>query len=228
MPLTPADIHNTEFAKASLGRRGYDENDVDMLLDEATGEMIRLLEENDAFRSRLDAGGRLGDPDQDRDRQGRAAQAELSAVTTALHRARQACERAEQDARLARRQLDEAHRAAKTVRGEASPERVLTMAQRTADVYVREAQEKSRVVLTEAREQADRTLRVARDIVDAIDRKYHDHENKVVADMAAGRARIMRDIDELTRFVADYHAALEVHLRRQGQLIDGTAASATG
>ncbi|MET0522954.1 MAG: DivIVA domain-containing protein [Jiangellaceae bacterium] len=131
MRLTPADIHNTEFAKASLGRRGYDENDVDMLLDEATGEMIRLLEENDAFRRRLDAGGRLGDPDHDR--QGRAAQAELSAVTIALHRARQACERAEQDARLARQHLDEAHRAARTVRGEASPEQVLTMAQRTID-----------------------------------------------------------------------------------------------
>jgi len=228
MPLTPADIHNTEFTKASLGRRGYDENDVDTLLDEATGEMIRLLEENDALRNRLDAGGRLGDPD----RPGRAAQAEVSAATAALHRARQACELAQQDARLARRQLDEARRAARSARAEASPEaspeRVLTMAQRTADVYVREAQEESRVVLTEAREQADRTLREARDTVDVIDRKCHDRESEAAADLAAGRARVMRDIDELTRFVSDYHAGLEFHLRRQGQLIDGTAASTTG
>src|SRR3954469_10238768 len=56
MPLTPADIHNMDFGKASLGRRGYHEDEVDALLDEVTQEMIRLLEENDALHHMLDAG----------------------------------------------------------------------------------------------------------------------------------------------------------------------------
>ena len=54
MPLTPADIHNVEFAKASLGKRGYDEEQVDSLLDEITQEMIKLLEENDVLQRRTE------------------------------------------------------------------------------------------------------------------------------------------------------------------------------
>ena len=219
MALTPADIHNTEFTKASLGRRGYDENDVDTLLDEATGEMIRLLEENDALRTRLDA-GEVDDPAGRR----RAAQAELSAAIAALDRARRACDRAEWGARQVRQQLDDALRTAAATAGgdDASPERVLVMAQHTADEYVREAEDKARALLTEARDRADRTLREARELVAAIDRESHEHQNEAMADLAAGRAGLVRDIDELTGFAADYHSALEHHLHRQGQLIDGT------
>src|SRR5687767_13355903 len=83
MRLTPADIHNTEFAKASLGRRGYNEEDVDSLLDEATQEMIRLLEENNALQGRLDAVPPSAEPD----KSGRAAEAELLAATAELDRA---------------------------------------------------------------------------------------------------------------------------------------------
>lgn len=222
MSLTPADIHNTEFAKASLGRRGYDENDVDALLDEATGEMIRLLEENDVLRNRLDAGAPVDHRDADR----RAARAELSAATAALDRAHRACDRAEQEARLVRGRLDEMHRAAATAapdRGEAPPERVLTMAQHTADQYVREAGEESRALLAEARERAGRTLREAGEAVAAIDRRSLDFQRESAAVLATDRERVLRDIDELTRFAADYHGALLRHVHRQERLIDGAA-----
>jgi DivIVA domain-containing protein len=222
MSLTPADIHNTEFARSPLGRRGYDQNDVDALLDEASGEIVRLLEENDALRNRLDAGRPSGGPDSDR----RAVRAELAAAMTALDHAHRACDRAEQEARLVRRELDKVHRAAAAAdsdRGESSPERVLTMAQHTADVFVREARDKSRMLLAEARDRAGRTLREARKAVATIDRKAADHRSAAAADLVAGRASIMRDIDELTRFAADYYGALERHLHRHGQLIDGTA-----
>ena len=48
MPLTPADIHNTAFKKPPIGKRGYDEEEVDAFLDEVEQEPIRLLEENAA------------------------------------------------------------------------------------------------------------------------------------------------------------------------------------
>lgn len=227
MPLTPADIHNMEFGKASLGRRGYDGEEVDALLDEVTREMIRLLEENDALQDRLDAVTPLDGPNMS----GRAAEAELSAVTAELDRAHRACERAEHNARLARRQLDQAYQSAAatttTIYDETPSEPVLTMAQRTADDYLREAHEKSRVLLAEAHERADRTVREARQLVDAIDQTAHRHQNETAADLAARRAALLRDIDELTQFATDYHAALERHLHRQGQLIDGTAGTAT-
>jgi DivIVA domain-containing protein len=43
--LTPADIHGVRFAKPPFGRRGYDEEDVDALLDEAEGALQRRLDE---------------------------------------------------------------------------------------------------------------------------------------------------------------------------------------
>ncbi|GGL16015.1 DivIVA domain-containing protein [Mangrovihabitans endophyticus] len=222
MSLTPADIHNTQFAKAPRGRRGYDENDVDVLLDEATGEMIRLLEENNVLRHRLGAGAPVDGREADR----RAARAELSAATDALDRAHRACDRAEQEARLVRRQLDEVNQAAAaaaTERNETSPERVLMMAQHTAEVYVREARDESQILLAEAGERAGRTLREARDAVAAIDRRSHDYQSAAAADLVTDRERVLRDIDKLTRFAADYHGALQRHLHRQGRLIDGTA-----
>lgn len=223
MSLTPADIHNTEFTRASLGRRGYDENDVDALLDEATAEMIRLLEENDTLRGSLDAAPPPVEPDGRR----REVEAELSAATAALNRAHQARDRAEREAGHLRQQLQEAHRAAAApVKAapvkEVVPERVLMMARNTAEAYVREAQDKSRELLTEARERAGRTLREAGEAVATIDRKAHERENEAVAELTAGRARLVREIDEMSRFAADYQGAMERHLHRQAQLIDGT------
>ena len=33
MPLTPADVHNVVFKKPPIGKRGYDEDEVDAFLD---------------------------------------------------------------------------------------------------------------------------------------------------------------------------------------------------
>ncbi|MFG1991989.1 DivIVA domain-containing protein [Actinoplanes sp. NPDC048988] len=221
MTLTPADIHNTEFAKASLGRRGYDDNDVDAFLDEAIGEMSRLLEENDALRTRLEAAVPPGDPGGRR----RAAQAELSEVAAALDRAHRARDRAEGEARHVRQQLDEAHRSATAaaVGGEAFPERVMTMARHTADEHVRDAEERSRALLSEARERAGRTLHDAREMAAAIGREARHHRNLTAAAMLTDRERAVRDIDELTRSAAQQLSALHRHVRRQEQLIDGTS-----
>ncbi|MET0416405.1 MAG: DivIVA domain-containing protein, partial [Actinoplanes sp.] len=57
MPLTPADIHHTEFGKAGLGRRGYDEEQVDALLDEVSQEMSELLEERQILQQQISEPG---------------------------------------------------------------------------------------------------------------------------------------------------------------------------
>ncbi len=46
MPLTPADVHNVAFKKPSIGKRGYDEDEVDAFLDVVEAELSRLIEEN--------------------------------------------------------------------------------------------------------------------------------------------------------------------------------------
>jgi DivIVA domain-containing protein len=60
MRLTPADVHNVSFKKPSIGKRGYDEDEVDAFLDIVEAELTRLIEENNELSQRLaayEAGG---------------------------------------------------------------------------------------------------------------------------------------------------------------------------
>src|SRR5262252_1571663 len=56
MPLTPAEVHNVAFKKPPIGKRGYDEEEVDAFLDIVEVELSRLIEENNDLRSRLSSG----------------------------------------------------------------------------------------------------------------------------------------------------------------------------
>ena len=223
MPLTPAEIHNREFAKASLGRRGYDEDQVDSLLDEVSGEMIRLLEENDALQRSLPPPGRQG--------AGRAeaeyAEAEFNAAVAELGRARRACDQAEAKARHMQSQLEEARRSAlartTVIRTEEIPDAVLSMAQRTADDHLLQAQEESRALNAEARERSERVTREARQLVSDIEENMRRHQSEAAAALTTGRADLLREIEELTEFAKNYRAALQEHMLRQGQLLSGVS-----
>src|SRR3954452_7266849 len=57
MPLTPADVHNVAFKKPPIGKRGYDEEEVDAFLDEVERELARLIEENSDLRGQAERGG---------------------------------------------------------------------------------------------------------------------------------------------------------------------------
>src|SRR6195952_4852297 len=56
MRLTPADVHNVAFKKPSIGKRGYDEDEVDAFLDLVEAELARLIEENNELSQRVAAG----------------------------------------------------------------------------------------------------------------------------------------------------------------------------
>ena len=60
MPLTPADVHNVAFKKPPIGKRGYDEEEVDAFLDEVERELARLIEENNELRAQVERGGGRG------------------------------------------------------------------------------------------------------------------------------------------------------------------------
>jgi DivIVA domain-containing protein len=57
MPLTPAEVHNVAFKKPPIGKRGYDEEEVDAFLDIVEVELSRLIEENNDLRARGTADG---------------------------------------------------------------------------------------------------------------------------------------------------------------------------
>ncbi len=53
MPLTPADVHNVAFSKPPIGKRGYNEDEVDAFLDLVEQELTSLIEENADLRQRV-------------------------------------------------------------------------------------------------------------------------------------------------------------------------------
>src|ERR1700760_4574082 len=77
MPLTPAEVHNVAFKKPPIGKRGYDEEEVDAFLDIVEVELARLIEENNDLRGRLQSGQPA--PEQGVEAGG-VARAEFSAV----------------------------------------------------------------------------------------------------------------------------------------------------
>jgi DivIVA domain-containing protein len=77
MPLTPAEVHNVAFKKPPIGKRGYDEEEVDAFLDIIEVELARLIEENNDLRTRTGSGE---DGDRPMDSDTHPAAAELSAA----------------------------------------------------------------------------------------------------------------------------------------------------
>ena len=221
--LTPADIHNIVFGKSPLGKRGYDEEEVDALLDEATQEMIRLLEENESLRRQ--SGPSVADDRAERDDRG--VRDELAAAGAELDRARRACDAAERTAYQTRDQLNEARRSAAAPPKAASPgmdvERVLAMAQRTADDHMRDAQEQSSTLLSEARDRSDRVVREAMSKATAVEDEARRHHDESMADIQTGRRRVVEEIEGLTLLAGQYRDALVGHITRQEQLLAGAS-----
>ena len=50
MVLTPVDVHNVSFRRTSLGRRGYDEEDVELFLEMVEEQLLLHVEELKRFR----------------------------------------------------------------------------------------------------------------------------------------------------------------------------------
>ena len=218
MPLTPADIHNMAFKKSALGRRGYDEEQVDALLDAVTAEMIQLLERNDALRAQVRRADAAGPADQ---AAGRAAEAEFAAALDALDRERRACDTAERDALGLRGRLDEARAEAATAvvsTGRAGAGPVLDMARRTADERVREAQQEAKELLAGAREKSERIGRQAQAAAHDLAERSRRQDGDAQLALHERHTALVREVGELAEFAESYRTALREHVLHQAQL----------
>lgn len=210
MPLTPADIHNMAFKKSPLGRRGYDGEQVDALLDAVTLDMIQLLEENDVLREqarRADAAVADMAPHT-------SAEIELSGANDELYRARRANEQAEQYARSLRSRLDHARHAVPAGAAVDRPgaDGVLAVARRTADRQVQGARLQADALLLDARGQSERFTEEARSRAYAIAEDSRRRNDDAETDLHRRRAVLLREVDELAEFAENYRTALKDHV----------------
>lgn len=223
MPLTPADVHNVAFKKPPIGKRGYDEEEVDAFLDEVERELARLIEENSELRAQLErgGGGRPAGPGGDP----RLA-AELAELKAQLDRVQQQKNAAEQAARGMQAELEQARSSGggggmTTGEGEQQALRVLMMAQRTADDHVNDARREADKLLSDARAKAEEVTRDARAKADALERDARQRHQEAVSGLDAKRTALQKHIEELKQFEREYRTRLKAYLESQLRDLEG-------
>ncbi|GIE85238.1 DivIVA domain-containing protein [Actinoplanes regularis] len=218
MPLTPADIHNVAFKKPPIGKRGYDEEEVDAFLDEVEQELIRLLEENNSLRGQAQRGGGGG--------MGSNPAAtmvitnEFADLQGQLERLQEARARAEQNARNMQSQLERARSAAPsgampTVGDDDRNARVLMMAQRTADEHMRDAQRESDTLMDAARNKAEQLTVEAQMKASTIESDARRNHAEAMDSLVEKRATLIDEIDKLGQLASGYQQALTNHVTQQ-------------
>ena len=186
MRLTPADVHNVAFKKPSIGKRGYDEDEVDQFLDLVEDELSKLIEENNELTQRVaayESGGQVPTPDtQPLHDEIQRLQQENAGLSERAVSAEQAAEEARAAAEQARQELAAVPQAPSEASVDAQPSvtetvpqpaasgeavhvqaaRLLGLAQETADRLTAEAAAEAEQVRSSARTESETLLNDAR------------------------------------------------------------------
>ncbi|MET0423346.1 MAG: DivIVA domain-containing protein [Actinoplanes sp.] len=225
MPLTPADIHNMAFKKPPMGKRGYDEEEVDAFLDEVEQELIRLLEENMVLQDQIQRGGGGGNAGQ----QAASMQmsSELAGLAQQLDRLQEARARAEQNARSMQAQLERARTATPAAPPPSADAddrnaRVLMMAQRTADDHMRDAEREADALLSTARGKAEQLTSEAQLKAATIESDARREHTEAMNGIGVKREALLDQIDRLGQLAQSYHAALNSHVTQQLQELNSS------
>ena len=214
MPLTPADVHNVAFKKPPIGKRGYDEEEVDAFLDEVERELARLIEENQDLRAQVERGGRGGAAPAGGDPRLAGEVADLKSQLDRLQREKVA---ADQALRGLQGELEQARTQGGGAPGEGEQQalRVLMMAQRTADDHLSDARHEADKLLTDARAQADEVTRDARSKAEALERDARQRHQEAISGLDAKRTALQKHIEELKQFEREYRTRLKAYLESQ-------------
>jgi DivIVA domain-containing protein len=220
MPLTPADIHNMAFKKPPIGKRGYDEEEVDAFLDELEQELIRLIEENRALAGQVQRGGPA--PSGPSPAAMQQMSAELADMNAELDRMQEARARAEQNARALQQRLEQARASvpvaqAPSAEAEGRTSAVLMMAQRTADDHMRDARQEVDQVLAGARDKSSQITSEAQLKAGTIEADARRNHTEAMNSLESKRAALLDEIDRLGQLARSYQAALDNHVTQQLQ-----------
>lgn len=214
MLLTPAEVHNVAFSKPPIGKRGYNEDEVDQFLDLVEDTLGQLHEENhdlrqqvDELRAELAQGG------------GPAPIAAVPQVDEAAIRQRIRAEleselRAEYEAKQAK-WVDE-HRAPEPAADtNLQAARVLGLAQEMADRLTSDARAESHNMLETARAEAERTVAQANVTSErTISRANSEASTKVADATEKSEAMLAKAKQDSTAMILEATERAEAQIRQ--------------
>ncbi len=198
MPLTPADVHNVAFKKPSIGKRGYDEDEVDAFLDVVEAELSRLIEENNTLTSRLASADGASGPAPTLEKAPAAAAAAPAATGDLPTQAARILALAQQ---TADQLTDEA---------KAESEKVLA-----------DAKSQSEALLSDATTRAEATDRESRTKAEALEAEAKAKYDEVLGKLAGERVGLEKKIADLRSYEREYRGRLKSWISEQLAQLDG-------
>src|SRR3569833_2308118 len=229
MSLTPADVHNVAFSKPPIGKRGYNEDEVDAFLDLVETALARLIEDNNELRQQMEQ-----------------LDAELESTRSELDSAKSAQPpmREEPSRRLAPvpppQSAMEQTQAHSMVGDSAEPDgtlaeaptkpaQLLSDARAKSDSMVNEARTRVDTMLNDARTRAETLERQARDKATTLERESQRKYTETMNSLTAEKGGLGKKIEELRTIEREYRTRLRGFLESQLRELDdrGSAAPAS-
>ena len=222
MPLTPADVHNVVFKKPPIGKRGYDEDEVDAFLDVVEAELARLIEENNELRAGV---GRVAPRAEERpEPPAPVVQAPPPPPVQAPREDDSA--RASRMLALATETADRYVNEAKTqaeqmlVSAKTNSERLMADARAKSEQMVSEAKHRADSMVTDARTRAETMEREARAKAAALEQDAERRHTEVISSLETKRASLERKVEELRTFEREYRTRFRGYLETQLRELD--------
>jgi DivIVA domain-containing protein len=240
MPLTPADVHNVAFSKPPIGKRGYNEDEVDAFLDLVENELTRLIEENADLRQRVSeldselasarSGGGAAQPTKSiplYEPEPEQAPPPKPVYEAPPAPAAPSMSNEDTSARAAR-VLSLAQDTADRLTGsaKAESEKMLADARAQADAMVGDARKTAETTVTEARQRADAMLadaqtrsetqlRQAQEKADALQADAERKHSEIMGTINQQRTVLEGRLEQLRTFEREYRTRLKTYLESQ-------------
>ncbi|TCP45414.1 DivIVA domain-containing protein [Tamaricihabitans halophyticus] len=245
MSLTPADVHNVAFSKPPIGKRGYNEDEVDAFLDLVETELARLIEENNDLRQQVEQlDAQLETARSDLDSARSSASSSSASLTppraaeeprrlapvpppSALEQTAGGADGGDHHVQAAK-VLGLAQEMADRLTGEAKAEadgmvteartkaeQLLSDARSKSDSMVNEARTRAETMLNDARTRAETLDRQAREKATSLEREAQRKHNEVMSTINAEKTSLEKKIEKLRTFEREYRTRLKGFLEAQ-------------
>ncbi|MDQ3763252.1 MAG: DivIVA domain-containing protein [Actinomycetota bacterium] len=238
MPLMPADVHNVAFSKPPIGKRGYHEDEVDAFLERVEAELVRLIEQNNDLRDRVEQ----------LEQQQRAAPVDTGVnlhplqpprlVMAAPPRMRKQTSPGDDHNVHVAKVLGLAQEMADRLTGEAKTEademvsqarttceQLLCKARPKADGMVNEARIRAETMLNDARTRAETLDQRSRDKAALLEREAARKHTEIIAALSEEKSTLEKKIDDLRMFEQRYRTHLKSYLESQLRELDGRSSA---